>query len=62
MQTHNGITVGDAITDIGCYRLAARINDLRADGYKIRTETVKGTNRFGERTKYAKYFLETDEE
>ena len=39
MKTNNGITSMDAFR-LGCTRLAARIADLRADGYDIYTERV----------------------
>lgn len=35
-----GVTQQDAITLASCYRLAARISDLRADGYEIASESV----------------------
>lgn len=34
------VTQQDAIKAIACYRLAARIADLRADGIPIEAETV----------------------
>jgi hypothetical protein len=47
-----GISQQDAIDAIRCYRLAARISDLKAEGYEIRTILV-GSN--GHR--WAKYVL-----
>lgn len=35
-----GITTHDAILEVACYRLAARIADLRADGVRIEAESV----------------------
>ena len=46
------ITPAGAVT-IGCYRLAARIRDLREQGHDIRTELI--TNRNGGR--HARYYL-----
>ena len=46
------ITPIDALRELGCFRLAARINDLRNSGYNIRTDTVKD----GEK-RYARYTL-----
>ena len=38
-----------ALTDYVCFRLAARINDLRNDGYNIYTDTVeKNGKRFAQ--------------
>jgi hypothetical protein len=47
-----GITAQDAIREVACYRLAARIADLRADGITVQAELV-GSN--GHR--YARYRL-----
>ena len=46
------LTALDALQGCGCMRLAARINDLRADGHNILTETVKQNGK-----KFAKYHL-----
>lgn len=49
----SGVTQQQAIAVLSCYRLAARVSDLRADGYAIRSETVtQGGVRF------ARYVLE----
>lgn len=55
MRTHKGITALDAIRLPGgmVMRLAARIADLRDDGYTIDTEMEKTEK--GKR--YARYFL-----
>jgi Helix-turn-helix domain len=47
------ITPVDALAKYGCFRLAARINDLRNGGYGIETEIVTNTNG----KNYAQYFL-----
>lgn len=52
-----GITPLDAFRDFACFRLGARIYDLRRDGYHIRTEMVTYCNRRGKSVKFAKYFL-----
>ena len=36
----SGVTQQQAIAVLQCYRLAARVADLRADGYTIRSEWV----------------------
>lgn len=53
LQTRNGITALDALQDFGCFRLAARIAELRANGYAIKTRTRKTSN--GKRV--AEYYL-----
>lgn len=35
-----GITPIQALNKFGCFRLAARISNLREQGYKIKTETL----------------------
>ena len=52
------ITAAEAITELGVYRLASRISDLKKQGYAIKKETVKGKNRYGETTHFAQYSLE----
>lgn len=51
LQTEGSITPAQALRKFGCYRLAARIQELRKDGWSIETRTVKRPNRRG----YAKY-------
>lgn len=47
-----------ALRDYGCYRLGARISDLRHDGYEIETEVVTSTSRLtGRPVRYANYIL-----
>lgn len=63
LRVYGSITPMEAMAEYGCYRLGARIWDLRhKDGCDIRTETVTGKNRFGEHTAYARYLLGQDAE
>lgn len=41
------ITDAEAASYYSCYRLSARIYDLRALGIDIKTEKFKGVNKFG---------------
>lgn len=50
------ITPIEALNKFGCFRLAARIHDLRRKGHLIETETVKLKN--GKRC--ARYHLRTE--
>lgn len=52
------ITQNDAFAWFACTRLAARIAELRKDGYNITTTTVKSKNRFGANVTFAGYKLE----
>jgi hypothetical protein len=39
------LTTLDALTKFGCFRLAARISDLRNDGMNIATKIIKLENK-----------------
>lgn len=54
LEKFGEITPLEALSAIGCFRLAARIADLRADGHKITTEINKG------KKNYSIYRLETE--
>lgn len=41
MKAGNGITPMDALNLCGCFRLSARIADLKQRGYDIVTEKIK---------------------
>lgn len=62
LQTHGEITDLEAYRDYAIRRLGARIWDLRAEGYKIKTKATKARNRFGEVTHFATYILEIPKE
>jgi hypothetical protein len=51
----SGITQHDAITFLSCYRLAARIADLRAEGY-----TIESTSETYQGRRFARYTLVPD--
>ncbi len=36
-----GVTPGEALQEVGCFRLAARIGELRAQGHNIETKSYK---------------------
>jgi hypothetical protein len=56
MQTFGSITPVEALKEYGCFRLAARINDLRAE-YDIETTTIERVNQFGKKVRFAEYRL-----
>lgn len=60
LQDYGSITQAEAVSEYGCYRLGARIFDLKARGVPIRSETVTGKNRYGERTSFSRYSLLRD--
>lgn len=62
MEKHGSITAWDAVYNLGVFRLSARISDLKHDGYRIKSETVRKKDGRGEYKNYAKYSLEKDDE
>lgn len=52
------ISTWQAIMDLSCTRLSAYIYMLKKEGYDIKKETIKFTNRYGEKSYYVKYSLE----
>ena len=61
MEDYGSINPAQAIEEFGCYRLGARIWDLRDAGYSIKTEMVERVNRYGRKVKFAQYSLEEEE-
>ena len=46
LQKFESITPIEALNAFGCFRLSARIADLRADGHSITTEIHKGKKNY----------------
>ena len=57
LRQNGSITQAEAISQFGCYRLGARIYDLKQRGHKVIKTIEKGQNRFGLPTRYARYTL-----
>ena len=57
MRQFGSITQIQALSDIGCMRLASRISDLRNQGYPIGRRIKTGKNRYGESISFAEYYL-----
>lgn len=55
------ITPLEAIRDIGCYLLSARISDLKKKGFRIDTKIETVLNRRGKPSRIARYSLRGDE-
>ena len=49
------ITPLEAFADLGITKLATRISELRKQGYEFNIVSVKGKNRYGKPTHFAKY-------
>lgn len=62
LAKNGSITQLDAMRDLGIMRLGARVFDLKERGYNIQTVMVEDLNRFGEPTRYARYYLKGDKE
>ena len=56
IRDHGSITIKQA-TDIGIYRLSARVFDIRAFGINVEKEMVTVKNRKGEDCRVARYFI-----
>lgn len=57
MRDNGSITPWEALREIGCMRLGARIYDLRMAGHEIHAENVREKNRWGRTVCYARYTL-----
>ena len=57
LKEFGSITPGTALEEYGCFRLSARIADLKALGMNIVTESESRKNRFGKKVRYARYRL-----
>ena len=55
IKDFGSITPMEAYSDLGVTKLATRISEMRKDGMTFKIETVKGKNRYGKSTRYAKY-------
>lgn len=54
------ITALEAMRDLGIYRLASRICDLKEGGYEFERDLVKVENRYGETTRVARYRIKRE--
>jgi hypothetical protein len=57
MKDFGSITPIEAMQDIGCMRLAARIADLREQGHPIGRRMKTSKNRYGRDVTFAEYYL-----
>lgn len=61
MNEYGSITPLEAMRDLGVYRLASRVADLKRLGYLVASEWVEVVNRWGEKTRVKSYHLEQEE-
>ena len=57
MKQFGSITQLEALSDLGCMRLASRISDLRQQGIAIGRRMKTSKNRYGEEVHFAEYYL-----
>lgn len=55
METGRWITPLEALEEIGCMRLPARIKDMKKLGYEIEDEWVTHTNAAGKSKRFKRY-------
>ena len=58
LETHGSITQQEAERQLGIWRLASRISDLKRRGYVFTTEWKTVQNRYGEKSRVKVYRLE----
>lgn len=52
----------EALEQIGCFRLATRVFELKQMGYPIKTRQHKYKNAKGQNKRYAVYYLESEDQ
>ena len=57
-RENGSISAMEAVEEFGCYRLSARIADLKQLGHSITGDTVTKKNRYGKPVTFKRYRLE----
>ena len=58
IKDFGSITPMEAFSDLGITKLATRVSEMKKeDGIEFKIEIVKGRNRYGKPTRYARYSL-----
>lgn len=60
LRDYGTISSLEAVNEYGIMRLASRINDLKAQGVPILSETKVGKNRYGEDTHFSVYRIKEE--
>ena len=60
LKTHASISSMEAVQNFGATRLSVIIFNLRKRGYNIETVKCEGTDRFGNKMTFARYYLRDD--
>lgn len=56
LEEHGHITQLEALTELGIFRLASRINDIKRMGHTVTGNMVEVNNRFGEKVRVKRYY------
>jgi hypothetical protein len=57
VKTLGGITLKEAVQDLGVTCLHKRVGELEDKGYSFDRRWEEGYNRYGEKTRYKRYYL-----
>lgn len=57
LKSKGSISSLEAFKELGVTRLSAIVFDLRAKGHDVETVMVEGRDRFGHKTRFARYYL-----
>ncbi len=60
LKTNHGITAKEAQDLYGIQRLASRVTDLKELGFNVVCLWETGKNRYGDPTRWKRYFLQED--
>jgi hypothetical protein len=56
------ITQLEALRDLGIFRLASRVSEMKKDGYAIKDKQECVLNRYGEKCHIKRYYIEQGEQ
>ena len=57
IRNFGSISSFEAYANLGITQLGTKIEQLKKEGYEVKTEWESNINRFGEKTDYKRYFL-----
>jgi hypothetical protein len=57
LSTNESITSIQALNELGIFRLASRVSNLKKQGHKITSRMVPVTNRYGEKCHVSEYSM-----
>ena len=60
IKNFGSITSLEAFKELGITQLGVRVFELKNEGYEFLTKVEHGTNRYGEKIDYTRYYLKDD--